>query len=147
MSEPRGRPFQPGNHFGKGRPRGSRNKSSRKILELLDRYSDPIIRRCVAEAVGGNVQAMKLCMAVLAPTRRDNPIRLTLPAVESASDRVAAGNEILKAVTTGKITPDQGAHLMTMLEKQGHVVETLDLSKRVNQLEQIADERSINKGF
>ena len=31
----RGRPFQPGNKFGRGRPRGSRNKKTILIEEFL----------------------------------------------------------------------------------------------------------------
>jgi hypothetical protein len=37
----RGRPFEPGNKFGRGRPKGSRNKRTAEAQALFDEYKDP----------------------------------------------------------------------------------------------------------
>ena len=41
----RGRPFEPGNHFGRGRPKGSRNKRSLVANELLIEHGEAIVRK------------------------------------------------------------------------------------------------------
>src|SRR5205085_11160757 len=38
VSSMRGRPFQPGNKYGRGRPRGSRNKLARVCQDTLDSH-------------------------------------------------------------------------------------------------------------
>jgi len=72
MNTPRGRPFPPGNTAGRGRPKGSRNKATMVAQQLLDQHSEPIVRKCIIEAMHGNVHALKLCMERLTPARREH---------------------------------------------------------------------------
>ena len=86
MSNVRGRPFQPGNQYGRGRPKGSRNKSTPAAQQLLEQYSEPIMRKCIAQALGGDVRALKLCLERVTPVRRNSLVKVNLPAIESAKD-------------------------------------------------------------
>ena len=40
---PRGRPFQPGNNLGRGRPKGSRNRKTLLAEELLDSHAEAVL--------------------------------------------------------------------------------------------------------
>ena len=45
MNKPRGAPFQPGNTFGRGRPKGSRNKSTQAALGLLEKHHESLMAK------------------------------------------------------------------------------------------------------
>jgi hypothetical protein len=45
MSEVRGRPFQPGNSFGRGRPAGSRNKATIALQAMLEQHGEHILKK------------------------------------------------------------------------------------------------------
>lgn len=54
----RGRPFEPGNKFGRGRPRGSRNKTSAAVQELLNSHAEAIVRKAILLALKDGQPAM-----------------------------------------------------------------------------------------
>ena len=72
--KPRGRPFKPGNTMGKGRPKGSRNKSSALVKELLGAHTEEITERLIQLTKKKHVGAIKLAMSILCPPQSDEPI-------------------------------------------------------------------------
>jgi hypothetical protein len=86
MNKPRGRPFPPGNKLGRGRHKGSRNKSKMPGQHLLDEYSEHLTRKCIALAMQGDRSAMRICMARVSPARRDAYIQMALPSIQTAQD-------------------------------------------------------------
>jgi hypothetical protein len=72
MSE-RGRPFEPGNTFGRGRPRGSPNKKSLALQKLLLEHGPEIIKTVIDRAKKGERTALALCMERLIPRLKDVP--------------------------------------------------------------------------
>ena len=74
----RGRPFQPGNQFGKGRPKGRPNKKDLLLREILEDRGPEILNKVIADALEGKRTAQVLCMErLMAPLR----------AVEDPSER------------------------------------------------------------
>src|SRR5260370_2027040 len=108
MNKPRGRPFQPGNSAGKGRPMGSRNKLTMAAKRLLEEHSESIVRKCVIAALQGDRQALLLCMERVLPARRDAPIRTKLASVKTAGDVDAALQAVLNDIEPGRTTPSEG---------------------------------------
>src|SRR5215831_17998620 len=107
MSKPRGpgKPFQPGNRFGKGRPVGSRNKSTLALEALLDGDGEAITRKAIDLAKSGNESALRLCLERLIPPRRERTVRLNLPADISTAEGVSrALSAILVSAAQGEIT-------------------------------------------
>jgi hypothetical protein len=49
----RGKPFEPGNKMGRGRPRGSRNKKNR-FNELMQEHTESIITKHKVMAMSGD---------------------------------------------------------------------------------------------
>jgi hypothetical protein len=52
MSQLRGRPFQ-ANTFGQGRPKGSRNKTTKKMQELLLKNGELLIQKSISSGPAG----------------------------------------------------------------------------------------------
>jgi hypothetical protein len=127
----RGAPFEPGNKLGRGRPQGSRNKSTMAALELLREHSDVVVRKCIAEALRGNKMAMKLCMDRIVPARRDPPVKLTLPPVNTAAEVAKALNVVLKAISSGRLTPEEGLTISDILETKRRSIETAEQEERI----------------
>lgn len=71
----RGKPFEPGNKFGRGRPRGSKNKTTVMAQELLESYAVPVVRKIIQMAILGDTTAQKMCMDRIAPVRRDQTVK------------------------------------------------------------------------
>lgn len=66
----RGKPFEPGNQYGKGRPPGSPNKKSLVLQQLLFDHSEQIIADLIKDAKKGDPTALKLCVERLIPALR-----------------------------------------------------------------------------
>ena len=99
MDKPRGRPFPPGNKFGRGRPKGSRNREKSPSQQLLDEYAPHIMRKCIAQAMEGNASAMRLCMERISPPRRGALVRMKLPPIRTAADVDRAADKVMQADT------------------------------------------------
>ena len=133
----RGKPFQPGNP---GRPRGARHKVTLAIEALLDGQHEALTQVAIDKALAGDTVALRLCLDRIAPPRRDAPISMTLPPVESAEDSLMASSAVLAAVASGEVTPDEGGRIMALLTAHRAIVETANLARRLAALEDTATE-------
>jgi hypothetical protein len=131
-----GRPFQPGQSGNPdGRPKGSRNATTRALEALLDGESEELVRKAVELAKGGDGPVLRAMLDRLVPPRKESPIALDLPAVETASDATAASSAVLAAVADGTITPGEGQAMMALLNTHRAIVETEELEARISALE------------
>lgn len=126
--------FAPGNALG-GKTKGARSRITRAVEELLDGEHEALTRKCIERALDGDMAALRLCLDRIAPPRKDAPISMELPPVESAADIVRASAAVLAAVSNGEVTPDEGARLMAMLMSHKSIVEAGDLERRIAELE------------
>jgi hypothetical protein len=131
----RGRPFEPGNNFGRGRPKGSRNKTTREALALLYEYKDPLIRKCIAKALEGDVRALSLCIERILPALREPTVRLRMPKLENLKDTEVAIQRVLQNVGRGNITPQEAETIYGMVACLRDHIETGDLEARLATLE------------
>ena len=132
---PRGKPFEPGNKIGRGRPRGSRNKATVLAQELLDSYSEPLIRRCIMMAMQGDASAMRLCIDRILPTRRELPVKIGKLPTRTAEDLVKASETVTQKVTAGELTLGQGQAFAEVFDRRREVILTHDIDQRVRAME------------
>lgn len=131
-----GKPFQPGNQYGRGRPVGSRNKASLAMQELLDGDGEAITLKVIELAKAGNETALRLCLDRLIAPRRHRTIRLSLPSdLRSAEGISEAAAVILAAAAGGEITPGEAAQLAHLLEIRRKAIETQEFERRLAQVE------------
>ncbi len=120
MTEPRNQPvksgadtrFKPGNP---GKPKGTRSRATMAAEALLNGEAEALTRKAVERALEGDSVALRLCLERLVPPRKDAPVTIDLPKIESASDVVDASAAVLAAVGAGDVTPDEAGRVMTLL--------------------------------
>ena len=128
----RGRPFQRGNP---GRPRGSKNRTTRLLEELMAGDGEKLVQKVVELASAGNVKCLQMCLDRLMPRRAGRPLDFTLPAVKDARDIVAAMAAITTGVNDGNLTPEEAGQLVHILNGYAKALETYDLATRIAALE------------
>lgn len=134
----RGKPFAPGNP---GRPVGSRHKVTLAVEALLEGQYEALTQAAIEKALQGDGVALRLCLDRIAPPRKDGPIAITLPAVASAADAVAASSALLDAVAAGEVTPGEAGPVMALLVSHKGIVEAGDLERRIAALEEKGSKR------
>ena len=121
--KPRGKPFQPGNKEGKGRPPGSLNKTTLALRELFNRDGVAIAEKILAMAKKGDSMAQRIVMDRIFPARRGAPAPWSMPAFKTSAGATAAYLSLLDAVTKGELTPSEGMDYIPLLDKARRVLE------------------------
>ena len=119
-----------------GRPKGARHRATLAAEALLDGEAETLTRKAVELALDGDVTALRLCLERILPPRKDGPVRLDLPTLETATDLVRASTAILQAVANGDVTPIEAQAIAALLQGHGRAIELNDLTDRVERLEE-----------
>jgi hypothetical protein len=129
----RGKPFPKGNP---GRPRGSRNKTTVALEQLLEGKAEAVVGKVVEKALAGDGMAMRLVFERVMGTRRERSLTdLDLPPIRSAADCAKASAAILAAISSGKITPGEGVAVMQIVDTAVRAFEASEIEKRLSALE------------
>jgi hypothetical protein len=131
----RGRPFEPGNKFGRGRPPGSRNKRSLGAVQLLESHGESVVGKALVEAMKGDIQMLRTLVGHLLPRRRDVPVKTGPLPVHTTEELAQSSEAVLQRVILGQITLPEAHQLMDLIESQRRVMETRDLDARLRALE------------
>ena len=131
------KPGQSGNPSGK--PKGARNKVTLALEALLDGEAEALTKKAIELAKGGDLVALRLCMDRLLPPRKDRPVSLDLPSIESARDMPKAISALLGAVAAGELAPSDAAEVTKLLDAYVKAFETTELAKRLERLERMSN--------
>jgi Family of unknown function (DUF5681) len=118
-----------------GRPRGSRHEALEALDAIGAEAAKDVLLAVVEAARGGDIRAADILLRRLWPERKSRPIKVHLPAMETATDIGRALGAIVEAVSNGELTPDEGQAIAAMLEGQRRAIETMELERRVEALE------------
>jgi len=130
-------PGQSGNPA--GRPRGSRNKKTLMLEALLDEESEALMRRVIGLAKMGDDVAMRLVFARMLPPRRDRPVPIELPRIESEADARRASGDVMEALGSGEITPQEAEQVLRVVAGAAVVMQASEMGSRIRWLqEQVA---------
>jgi hypothetical protein len=130
---PRGTPFQPGNKFGRGRPKGSKNKVERAGADIIREHEAQIINKALADYYRGD----KTSKAILLPhiLKRPSLVRVKLPSTDTSEGILAACDRILQAISKGDLTCQEGRNWMDGLAAKVGVMEKVEQDRRIDALE------------
>jgi len=127
-----------------GRPRGSRNKASLRMQEMLEQRAEELVNKLVAMAIAGNIGALRLCLDRLVPARRNEPLFCELPPLAKAADAaVAATAAIVSAAAAGDVTADEAAKLAKVISLYIDSLEAHQFEDRLAKLEGADLERGV----
>jgi hypothetical protein len=143
VSQPRGRPFAPGNKLGQGRPRGSHNKATLALQEMLGQHAETLVKKCVVMALQGDTTAMRLCIERLLAPRKQSSVKFKLPPISTVAELAQAQISMLETLSRGQLTPAEAETIGNLFENRRRMMETEDFASRLQALEQRArEERS-----
>ena len=103
----------PGNPAGK--PKGLKNHATRLAEALLDGQVAELTQKAVEMAMAGDASVMRAMLDRLIAPRKERPVSLAMPKINSASDLIAAAAALTSAVGAGEITPGEAASLSTLV--------------------------------
>jgi hypothetical protein len=110
-----GKPFEPGNTAGKGRPPGSRNKKN-IFLEMVEDRGPALITKAIFMALSGDRVALRLCFDRLIPVAQPPATRFSLPKSEGELDMKKLLQSVLKQTSTGRLSTQQALDLAAFAE-------------------------------
>lgn len=134
MSESRGRPFAPGNHLSRGRPRGSRNKRTLALQEMLGKHGPALVSKCVVAALQGDKSSMRLCMERILPPLKYSPVQFPLPPIGTAVGVGKAMEQLIQNVAQGQITPDDAELIANMLGNRARLLSAENVEKQMGKI-------------
>ena len=126
----RGRPFQKGNA---GRRLGSRNRTTVVAEALLRNEELELVRKAIEMAKAGDAPMLKFLLDRILPKVR--PVRIDLPPIDHASDAVDAVGAIIEAVGTGRIAPNEGLALATLVATYARTINDAKVELRLDDIE------------
>lgn len=116
---------------GGGRPKGSKNKVTVAIENMMAGEAEAITRRCIDLAKGGDPTALKIVMDRIAPVRKGRPLQ----GIARRSDENSI-DALLRAVLAGELTPEEGKDIVGMIESAARVATNKALAElRERQIE------------
>ena len=136
----RGKPFEKGQSGNPaGRPKGSRNRASTIVQEMLDCEAENIGKKLIELAKAGEMQAIKMIVERLLPPLKELPLNadLSLTGINKATDITAAHSELLEGIVAGAITLSEAKELAGILEGKRKAIETLEVKHRLEELKNL----------
>jgi len=134
---PRGKPFQPGNKLGRGRPKGSRNKRNRLARALLEEHGEALVRKAMLEALRGDVPLLRSLLGFLLPRWREAPIKTGPLPTATANDVRTSVDRIFEKVSTGELSLPEARHLAGLFATRHAVLMQSQYEARLEALESI----------
>jgi uncharacterized protein DUF5681 len=129
--------FQPGQSGNPaGRPRGLRNKKTIALEGLVDGEAEAVMQKMITLAKMGDDVAMRLCVERMMAPRRERPVPLALPRIESDADARRASADILEALGEGEITPKEAEHLLRAVAGAAVITQSSEIVARLGRIEQ-----------
>jgi hypothetical protein len=105
--------------------------------ELLEKYSEPIFKKCMTMAMKGDRVALKLCIERLFPAKRHGYVQMSpLLRTQTIQDLAEGNQRVLQAIAHGRITPVEGEVISRILEDRRRIIENVDFQARLAALEQ-----------
>jgi hypothetical protein len=133
--------FKPGNQFGRGRPRGSRNKKTLLPQEFLDSHADAVVRQALVLALKGDSQLLRVLLGHILPRPRDLPLKLKLGPLPmgSATELSQSSEKLMKKVTSGQISLSDATELAGLMDRRRQIIETESHEMRIRAIEEKVD--------
>ena len=140
----RGRPFEPGNKMGRGRPKGSRNKMTEQAREIFQTHAASVVRKGISLALQGDPRLLTTLMnRALGP--HEYPKKFGKLSMRTTDDLMRMSDLVAKKLGAGEITPTEALDLGSFIEQRRKVIETHEFEKRLQSLEQSKRDQPLDR--
>jgi hypothetical protein len=95
-----------------------------------------VVKAVIRAAKNGDMTAARLVLERLAPARKGRPVTFDLPADVDAAGLAETFGSVLRAVSEGELTPEEGAAVGGLLEARRRTIETVEVEARIAALEE-----------
>ncbi len=102
---------------------------------LIDGQAGALVKKAIELALAGDGPVLRAILDRLCPAKRDAPILVTLPKIESAADLPAVTAAVIDAVAKGQLTPAEAQAVAGLVEAHRRTLETADIEVRLAALE------------
>ncbi|WP_159717624.1 hypothetical protein [Geminicoccus flavidas] len=75
---------------------------------MAEQTASYVLKAAIKSALAGDVVAQKLILERLWSARKGRPVRINLPAVETAADAANGINRVTAAIAEGELSPEEG---------------------------------------
>lgn len=134
-NEPKPFRFPKNNKFGKGRPKGSKNRVTIAAENLFEEESGAIARQAVNMALKGHPQMIKMIMERVVPIKKSSPVKLKgMPKVDNVKSAGAAAEFILQSIANGDVSPLDGEILSRVLDKRLHSLQITEIEEELKKI-------------
>ena len=110
--------FKPGESGNpEGRPKGSLNRRT-QLVRLLEPRAEELVNKMVELALGGDSNALRLCIERLIPKASSGAMSTTLPELDinKVGLSIEIITEVMRQVLNGEITLEQGKAAISLIE-------------------------------
>ena len=126
--------FTKGNPGGPGRPRGSRNALNLILDQLAAGQAEKMVNAAIEEAVKGDAVSRRMVLNRIWSVPKGRPAEIELPAIRTPDNLLAAHSAVTAAITSGSITPQDGAALSSVLAQHHRAFELVAQQREVETL-------------
>lgn len=119
-----------------GKPRGTVSKTTR-LRRSLEKDLPDVLAALVDQAKSGDTQAIKILLDRTMPALR--PVDAPTP-IQLGDTLTEHGQSVMAALSTGQLGANQAASLLAALSALAKIIETDELVKRVEALEEARNE-------
>jgi hypothetical protein len=106
--------------------------------ELLDEYSEAIIRKAVVVGFQGDSAILLALLGYVLPRPKDLPLKPGPLPMNTIEDLAKTFDHTLEKVSSGLLTTSQASEILGWLDCRRRIIETQELAARVSALEQVA---------
>ncbi len=129
-------PFQAGQSGNPaGRPRGSRNKRTVLLENILHGEGESIMRKLTELANGGELRAIRMCVDRLLPASKAESVACDVPSMKNPMDAVAALSGVFDAVRVGDLTPAEADKVAKLVHTWMNTLGNVTFDRRLRQIE------------
>src|SRR5262252_8423131 len=131
--------FQPGQSGNPaGRPPGSRNHKTIALEEAFEEHVEDILKEVVGRAKEGEKNAMRLCMERMLAPKRERPVAIDLPVIETPADARKALAVVTAELAEGSLTITEATRLIGLIQRMLRLVGDIEKMEKAEREEQEA---------
>jgi uncharacterized protein DUF5681 len=128
--------FQPGQSGNPaGRPPGSRNKTTIALEEAFEEHVEEILKEVVGRAKEGEKNAMRLCMERMLAPKRERPVAIDLPVIETPADARKALAVVTAELADGNLTITEATRLVGLVQRMLRLVGQIETMEKADREE------------